>query len=202
MRKIAIPLMFALFAAACATGPRVRTDRDPAANFAMYRTYNFASELGTDRAGYSTLITSHFKRAVSHEMEARGYRLAENPDLLVNFFTSVRDASSVRSAPMVVGMDYYRYRNGLYVAWPLYGNDVSTIHYKVGTASIDVVDASRKQLVWEGTAEGRLSTRAQKDPGPAIDKAVAEIFERYPAQAGTAAPEMIKGREGGATARP
>ncbi len=157
----------------------------PAANFAIYRTYNFASELGTDRAGYSTLLTSRFRTAVSREMEAHGYRLAENPDLLVNFFTSVRERTSVQSVPVVVGMDYYRYRNGLYVAWPLYGNDVNTVHYQVGTASIDVVDAARKQLVWEGVAEGRLSKRVQKDPGPAIDRAVKEIFERYPANAGS-----------------
>jgi hypothetical protein len=184
MRKFVIPLLFVLVAA-CATGPRIRTDVDPAANFTAYRTYNFASELGTDRAGYSTLITAHFKRAVSREMESRGYTLAEDPDLLVNFFTSVRDATSVQSVPVVVGMDYYRYRSGLYVAWPLYANDVRTVRYKIGTASIDVVDAAKKQLVWEGTAEGRLSSRAQDDPGPAIDKTVAEIFERYPARVGS-----------------
>jgi hypothetical protein len=182
-----IPLALALLAA-CSSGPRIRTDRDPAANFAAYRTYNFASELGTDRAGYSTLLTSRFKTAVSREMEARGYRLADDPDLLVNFFTSVREQTRMQSTPVVVGVDYYRYRNGLYVAWPLYGEDVSTVHYQVGTASIDVVDAARKQLVWEGTAEGRLSRRVQKDPGPAIDKAVQEIFERYPARAGSTTP--------------
>lgn len=187
MPRMIIPFVLALLAA-CSSGPRIRTDRDPAANFAAYRTYNFASELGTDRAGYSTLLTSRFKNAVSHEMEARGYRLANNPDLLVNFFTSVREQTRMQSTPVVVGVDYYRYRNGLYVAWPLYGEDVSTVHYQVGTASIDVVDAARKQLVWEGTAEGRLSRRVQKDPGPAIDKAVQEIFERYPARAGSATP--------------
>lgn len=185
MRKF-IPMVLVLLAA-CASGPRIRSDVDPAASFVNYRTYNFAAELGTDRAGYSTLITADFKRAASREMEARGYRLADNPDLLVNFFVSVRDATSVQSTPVVVGVDYYRYRNGLYVAWPLYGNDVRSVQYKVGTASIDVVDAARRQLVWEGTAEGRLSSRMQKDPGPAIDKVVAEIFERYPARAGAAA---------------
>jgi hypothetical protein len=199
MRKF-IPLIM-LVLAACASGPRIRTDLDPSANFTVYRTYNFASELGTDRAGYSTLITSHFKRAVSREMESRGYTLAENPDLLVNFFASVRDASSVQSTPVVVGMDYYRYRSGLYVAWPLYANDVRTVRYKIGTASIDVVDAAKKQLIWEGTAEGRLSSRAQDDPGPTIDKTVAEIFERYPARAGSAGATAFKGREGGAAAR-
>ncbi|MEO6080194.1 MAG: DUF4136 domain-containing protein [Steroidobacteraceae bacterium] len=187
MRKFIIPLALALFAA-CATGPRVRVDRDPSANFAAYRTYNFAPELGTDRAGYSTIITGHFKRAVSREMEARGYTLSESPNLLVNFFTSVRDRTSVQNTPVIVGVDYYRYRNGLYVAWPLYHDDVTTTQYQVGTASVDVVEAARKQLVWEGMAEGRLSRRAQKDPGLAIDNAVKEIFERYPARAGSASP--------------
>jgi hypothetical protein len=198
MRKL-VPVILLLLGA-CASGPRVRTDVDPAASFTSYRTYNFASELGTDRAGYSTLITARFKTAVSREMEARGYRLSENPDLLVNFFTSVREATSVQSTPVVVGVDYYRYRNGLYVAWPLYGTDVNTVRYRIGTASIDVVDAARKQLIWEGVAEGRLSSRAQKDPGPVIDKAVTEIFERYPARAGSARAEFI--RRAGAAATP
>ena len=74
MRKL-IPLMMApllmTLLGACASGPRIRTDRDPSADFAMYRTYNFASELGTDRAGYSTLITTDFKRAVSRWTIAR-----------------------------------------------------------------------------------------------------------------------------------
>lgn len=186
MNKLAAVLILA-FVAGCATGPKIRTDRDPAAEFASYRTYNFASELGTDRAGYSTILTGHFRRAVSREMEARGYTMSESPDLLVNFFTSVRERTSVQSTPVLVGVDYYRYRNGLYAAWPLYHNDVTTMQYQVGTASIDVVDASRRQLVWEGVAEGRLSRRVQKDPGPAIDAAVEEIFERYPARAGSSA---------------
>jgi len=171
--------------AACATSPRVRTDYDRAANFSSYRTYNFTSELGTDRAGYSTLITAHFKRAVSHEMEARGYRLSDdNPDLLVNFFASSRERTDVRSSPRFAwGVGYYGYRRGLYSAWPLYDRDVDTIHYKVGTASIDVVDARRKQLIWEGTAEGRLTQKMLDDPGPAIDKAVADIFSKYPVNA-------------------
>jgi len=172
-----------VFLAACATtSPRIRTDFDRSADFGRYHTYNFTSELGTDRAGYSTLITSHFKRAVGHEMEARGYRLStDNPDLLVNFFASSRERTDVQSSPRFAwGVGYYGYRRGLYSTWPLYDRDVETVHYKVGTASIDVVDASRRQLIWEGTAEGRLTQKMLDDPGPAIDKAVAEIFARYP----------------------
>ncbi len=189
MRILMIPVVLALLAGCATTGPKVRTHSDPAVDFAVYRTYNFVPELGTDRAGYSTLITGHFKRAVSREMEARGYTLAaDKPDLLINFFTSVRDRTVTQSAPSVTfGVGYYGYRTGLYSTWPLYAREVTTMEYEVGTASIDVIDAARKQLVWEGIAEGRLTERVRKDPGPAIDSAVKEVFERYPARAGAAA---------------
>jgi len=180
--RLASMMASVLVLAGCATAPNIRSDYDHSANFTSYRTYGFPAETGTDRAGYSTLITGHFKRAVSHEMEARGYRYAaEKPDLLVNFFASSSERTEVQSTPRVTfGAGYYSYRLGLYTEWPLYAHDVSTTHYKVGTASIDVVDAARKQLIWEGRAEGRLTDKMLDDPGPAIDKAVADIFAKYP----------------------
>jgi hypothetical protein len=188
MRNLMLALA-AVLMTACATGPKIRTDHDPGANFANYRSYNFSAEPGTDRAGYSTLVTAHFKNAVSREMEARGYvRDESNPDLLVNFFTTVRERTDVQSTGggrLSLGLGYYGYRGGLYSAWPMY-NDVSSTTYKVGTASIDIVDAARKQLVWEGVAEGRLSDKTLDNPGPTISSAVAEIFSKYPARAGTA----------------
>ncbi len=182
--------------AGCASGPSIRSDYDRSADFSAYRTYGFATELGTDKAGYSTLVTGHFKTAISRELEARGYRLdAANPDLIVNFNTTVRQQTDVRSTPTTtvgvgVGMGrggYYGYRGGLYSSWPAYTNDVSTVHYQVGTANVDVVDAKRKQMVWEGVAEGKLTDKVLADPKPAIDAAITEIFTRYPASAGAAA---------------
>lgn len=175
-----------LVIAGCSSGPTIRTDQDPSANFNAYRTYNFVNDVGTDRAGYSTLVTTHFKRAISREMESRGYRLdASNPDLLVNFFTSMKDRVETRPAPdMMLGTGYYNSRLGVYTAWPLYRRNTETTTYQVGTASIDVVDAARKQLVWEGVAEGRLSEDTLANPGPSIDSAVKEIFAKYPASAG------------------
>lgn len=177
-----LPLAAVVALAGCASTPNIRTDYDRAANFGSYHTYGFPAETGTDRAGYSTLITGHFKRAVSREMEARGYRFdAEKPDLLVNFFASSTERTDVQSTPRITfGAGYYGYRLGLYTEWPLYDRDVTTQHYKVGTASIDVVDAARKQLVWEGRAEGRLTSKMLNDPGPAVDKAVADIFTKFP----------------------
>jgi hypothetical protein len=181
MRPILLSLVL-VCTAACAGGPTIRADQDPAADFSSYRTYNFVPELGTDRAGYSTLITTHFKQAISREMNARGYaQSSTDPDLLVNVFTSMRDETVTRSVPdFYPGPVYYVTRRGVYTAWPMYSRDISTTTYQVGTASIDVVDAEREQLIWEGVAEGRLTDRIRENPGPAIDSAVADIFAEYP----------------------
>lgn len=166
-RALTVSATLLILLAGCATGPSIRSDYDRSADFASYRTYDFASELGTDRAGYSTLITSHFKRSISEELEKRGYRRSEsNPDLLVNFFVAISEKTDVRSSPApTFGVGYYGYRYGLYTAWPAYSADVRTVTYKTGTANIDIIDAKRKQLVWEGIAEGRVTDEALENPG-------------------------------------
>ncbi len=168
--------------AGCSSGPSVRADQDPAADFTRYRTYGFVDQSGTDRAGYSTLVTTHFKTAIRREMDARGFAHAEeDPDLLVNFFTSMQERSDTRTSQGVfLGTQYYRNRFGSYTAWPLYSRDVETTNYQVGTASIDVVDAERRQLIWEGVAEGRITSEARENPAAAISDAVEDIFGKFP----------------------
>jgi Domain of unknown function (DUF4136) len=174
----------------CATtaGPDISIDYDHAADLASYRTYGFPNEVGTDRAGYSTLVTLYFKDAVRREMEKRGYVYEEeDPDLLVNFFSNVREVTDVRPSPRFA-YGYYGYRYGLYGAWPLYDEDVDTVRYKVGTVNLDIVDGERMQLIWEGVAEGRITRDDMKNPRASIDAAVAELFQRYSGVASSGKP--------------
>lgn len=179
----AFALTAALFAAGCATtsGPKTRIDYDRSADFSVYRTYGFPKETGTDRGGYSTLVTSYLKSAMSAQMEARGYKFSEeHPDLLVNFYMNTRERTEIRpDARASVGYGYYGYRYGLYNAWPLYDYD-RTVTYKVGTLNIDIVDAEKKQLVWEGVAEGRVSEDELQNPKVAINAVVTELMRQYP----------------------
>src|SRR5690606_14250808 len=105
-----------MLVAGCATNraPPTRIDYDRKADFSVYRTYGFPKETGTDRGGYSTLVTSYFKSSVSTAMEARGYKYSEDhPDLLVNFYMNTRERTEVRPN-MSLGYGYYGYRYGLY----------------------------------------------------------------------------------------
>src|SRR5690606_3344012 len=182
-RKVApiLAVAFALIVSGCATtrAPDTGVDYDKSVDFSVYRTYGFPKETETDRGGYSTLVTSYFKEAVGTAMEARGYKFAEeNPDLLVNFFMNTRERTELRPR-ITTGYGYYGYRYGLYSAWPLYEED-RTVTYKVGTINVDIVDAEKKQLIWEGVAEGRMTKEALANPKVTINGVVTELMRQYP----------------------
>jgi len=180
---------FALAAlAGCATNPSadIHVNAAPDVNFNGYSTFGFPEQTGTDRGGYSTLVTSYFKSAVREQMEQRGYHYVdENPDLLVNFYAKVRDRTDVHSDPAFsAAYGYYGYRYGLYSAWPFYDDSVRTVTYPVGTANIDVVDAHKKEMIWEGVAEGVVSDEDMDHPKESIARVVTQLFARYPGRAG------------------
>ncbi|MBU2114595.1 MAG: DUF4136 domain-containing protein [Gammaproteobacteria bacterium] len=168
--------------AGCASGPKVRSDAAANTNFSAYKTFSFMPEPATDKAGYATLVTQHFKDAISAEMTALGYQYSDNnADLMINFNSNVETRTDVRSMPTSsMHYSYYNYRRGFYVGLPLYTNDVDTIRYKYGTVNIDVVDAAKKQLVWEGISEGTLKKSDLDNPKQAIANVVGLIFQQYP----------------------
>ena len=166
----------------CATGPDVRVDYDRTADFTAYKTFGFASPLGTDRGGYQSVVSQHLKAATQREMEARGMRLDTSaPQLLVNFNAALSDKLRVTSTPsMSVGVGYYGYRGGLYSAWPLYNDYTTVSQYKEGTLNIDVGDAARKQLVWEGVVTDSVTQKMLDNVPAAVDAAVKAAFLKYP----------------------
>jgi hypothetical protein len=168
-----------LLIAGCASGPSIFVDTDPVANFATYRTYNFMTPLGTDRPGYSSVLSQYLRIATARELDARGYQRSENPDLLINFNVQTKDkieTSTMSSGPQFGG--YYGYRSGYYGVWG--GYDTQVTQYTEGTLTVDIVDAARKQLAWDGTMVGRVRDKDRENLQPVIDKVITQIFARYP----------------------
>jgi hypothetical protein len=181
-------LFAAALLSACTMAPEVRANYDQGVNFAQYRTYGFWEEIGTDANGYETLTTQQLKAATRREMDARGYTYsAHDADLLVNFAAKVEQR--VRVSPG----GYYGYPYGYgwygggygYGGWGMWGAWQPYVdQYDEGTLNIDIVDARRKQLVWEGTAVGRISDKMRDNQAQAISDTVREIFMKYPFRAG------------------
>lgn len=176
----------ALLAGCAAPAPTIRSNEDPAANFANFKTYDYVPELAGDDFGYQSFLVQYLKNAINREMQARGYTLSpDNPDLLVNFYVNTKEKIRARSTPTMSG-GYYGYRRGYYGGWGG-GYETTVTQYTEGTLSIDIVDAARKQLVWEGVAVGRIRQSTLDDLEGAANRVVPQIFAEFRHQAGTSA---------------
>jgi hypothetical protein len=177
-----VVMVAGLMLAACATRPEVRSQMAENANLAAYHTYAFVARPGTDKDGYKTLTTQDIERAVSREMQARGYAFAPDGqgDLLINF--NVKEKDKVEGDIGPAGPWGYgwgrRYGYGWGYGFDDYYNGITTV--TEGSLMIDLVDRARNEVVWSGTAVGRLSRKVLDNPGPSIDQSVSDIFTRYP----------------------
>ena len=193
--KIAAQLVTAaacLALSACASLPQVRASYDRSADFTQYKTFAFLSPLATDRDGYQSLVSQALKAATQREMEVRGLRVDNNaPQLLINFNAALVDKTRVSTSPVMVsgglgfyGGGFYGYRRGVYTLWPQYVEQTVVYNYKEGTLNIDVIDAARKQLVWEGVVTDSSVTQQElADLPTSLSNAVKAAFAKYPVQA-------------------
>ncbi len=173
--------------ASCASKPTIESDYDHTADFSKYKTYGFFSPLGIENPNYSSIYGSVFRDAISKELENRGYRKSDNPDLLVNVSGRLQDKTKVTTTtdPFMTS-GYYGYRRGYYGAWGGYGYGTSThvSNYTEGTVNVDLVDRVGKRMVWEGVAVGRVNEKNTGDQVRAnIYSAIEEMFAGYPFRA-------------------
>lgn len=173
-----------LVLAACATGPRIDTLQAPDTDYSRYQTFSYVSPLGTDRAGYASIISQQLVFSTRREMELRNFEYVADPeqaDLLLNFNAQLSE--QIRTIDVVepaFGPTFWDYRYGMYTTWPNYRQSTSIDQFTEGTVVIDLIDAEAERMIWEGTATGRVTERTRRDAAEELDKAVKSIFDRFP----------------------
>ncbi len=174
MKKLlkTLPLLALLIVVSSCTSVRVATDYDKDAKFGEYKTFAFFKN-GIDKAEISDLDKRRILRAIEAELLAKGFTKSENPDLLVSLFTKSREKINVYNN----GYGHYGYGWG----WnPWYWNNYSTVSRSTeGVLYIDLIDANKKELVWQGMGTGYLSKNMSKKE-ERIKEFVAKIMEKYP----------------------
>ena len=159
---------------ACAAGPQFRYNVDPSADLRAYRTFGFLDEREHSMVPYQSVAHRHLKAAIRRELQARGLAPSRDPELLINIHLQRKDDAARASS------DYYDYRKGQY-AW---GDGVQATegNYMDGTLNVDVIDAAKQRLLWEGIAIGSISQRMYENLESTIDAVTAKLFERFPRQ--------------------
>ena len=180
LSRLALVAAASLALAACSSTPKTFANADPTANFGAYQTFGFVDTPGTDSKPYETLETNFLKDAISRELTRRGMSYAESsPDIIVNFHVHSQDKIKSRSTPATgYGAGWY---DPWYDTWGGYGGWRTEVYQVTeGTLIIDVVDADARKLVWEGSAQGRITDEVMRNLEAVIYETVTLIMDGYP----------------------
>lgn len=174
MKKIFKPLslLVLLIVATSCSSVKVASDFDKNADFSKYKTFAFY-KTGIDKAEINDLDKRRILRAIETEMLNKGFTKSETPDVLVSIFTKSREKVNIYNN----GWGPYGYGWG----WsPWYWNNYSTVSTSTeGVLYIDLIDATKKELVWQGVGTGYLTQNMEKKE-ERIKEFVTSIFEKYP----------------------
>lgn len=178
-----IVALFLLLLAGCASGPRIHTSVAPGIDLTRYERFAFVELLGTDRAGYASIISRQLSISTQRELELHGPEFVENlkeADLLVNFFGHLNEKIRTRQvADPWMGPTFYDYRYGPYSPWPRYSTSTEIQQFSEGTLIIDLIDAETNQMVWEGTARNEVNERDRREAATRLDNLVKLIFAEF-----------------------
>lgn len=163
----------------CASSPTIRTDYDTTISFDGWKTWAWAQQNTNVGVGAvsASLYDSRIRRSVASALAARGFveGPAEDADFLVTYTVRITSESDV-----VVWDDphsRYRWRG----AWR--PRDVSVHRYEVGSLILDVVQRRSGNIAWRGWAEAEVQRKiSPEERDQRIDKAVHDIFARFPPQ--------------------
>jgi hypothetical protein len=178
-RFIRIIIISSIFAVSgCQSLPSVHALYDENADLGAYSTFSFHPKLMLEGDEYDKIATRHIKTAIIAEMQNKGFRYADNPDLWVNFSTYSKDKIRVISTPEPYPYYHFRYNYGVWGNYPFVETRID--QYTEGTLNIDLIDRSRNLLLWEGVAIGKLTKKTRDNLQAKIDEAVGLIFEKLP----------------------
>lgn len=167
----ALVLLIGLVFTSCSS-VKVASDYDQEVNFAEYNSFAFFKP-GIDKAEISDLDKKRILRAIEAEMLAKGFTKSDNPDMLVSIFTKTKENINIYNNPYAYGYGW---------GWSPYywGVGHNTVNSTTeGTLYIDLIDAEKKELVWQGMGTAALATDVDRKQ-ERISEIVKEILENYP----------------------
>jgi hypothetical protein len=171
-------LALAAILSGCASGPTVIVNADPSADFMSLRTFDFMKPLSTDQGSIQTLLSTQLIAATTDELQKRGWRHQQNnPDVLINFLLETHEQIRTRNTGASMST---MHRSGRYGGWGATMSTPTIEQTTQGALSIDMIDPARNQMIWEGTATNRVTTRMQENQEESVREFVAAILADFP----------------------
>jgi len=192
-----LPLLLLVVATSCVS-VKVASDYDRSANFNQYKTYAFYKK-GIDKADFSDLDKRRVLKAIEKELASKGFSKSDNPDVLVNIFTKTTNKVNVRNNNLNWGWGLWNpwfwgagwnWGWGAWGPWDAWGawglsdQDLQITQSEQGTLFIDLIDAKKRELAWQGVGTGTLhSAKNVSEKDALMQSFVSEIMANYPPKA-------------------
>jgi len=171
-----VPIALLLIMITSCVSVRVASDYDKGTDFNSYKTFAFF-KTGIDKAEISDLDKRRILRAIEAELMAKGFTKSENPDLLVSIFTKSKQRVDVYNNFWGAGAWGWGWGGFYGPGWGWNQPMVST--RTEGVLYIDLIDAKKKELIWQGQGVGNIPQNMEKKE-LRIKEFVAKIMETYP----------------------
>jgi len=168
-----VPIFLLLILTSCSS-VIVYSDYDKNVDFAPYKTYAFFKP-GIDKVEISDLDKRRILHAIDTEMQAKGFSKSESPDLLVNIFTKSREQVNVNQFSAGWGYGWGWGWN----PYMMYGGQPMISTSTEGTLYIDLIDAKKKEMIWQGEGIGNLTKNVNKKDEK-VAEFVSKILAQYP----------------------
>lgn len=166
-----LPLLLLLITVSCAS-VQVNTDYDKSVDFSKYKTFAYY-KTGIDKVEISDLDKKRILRSIDAALLAKGFTKSDHPDLLVNI--NAKAEKNVNVNQFYSGWGY-----GWGPGWsPYWGGYYSASNSTDGILTIDLIDAEKKELIWQGTGVGYLTKNVDKKD-EVINNFVTQILAQYP----------------------
>lgn len=177
-----LPLIVILFMVTSCSSVKVAADYDKNANFNEFKTFAFFKN-GIDKAEISDIDKRRILRAIEAELLAKGFIKSEKPDLLISLFTKSNQRVDVYNNSWGLNNWGWGGYGGFGPGWGWGWNQQPAVSTRTeGVLFIDLIDAKKKELVWQGMGTGYLSKNMEKKEEQ-IKEFVSSIMEKYPPQA-------------------
>jgi hypothetical protein len=174
MKKLFLPVLILIIAASCST-IKVSSDYDKTAGFPAYKTYAFTQE--ALNIGLDDLNKGRLLKAIETELSLKGFTKSDAPQVLIDVkIKGEQKQTATASTSGGYGAGYgYRWGGGFSTTTINYDS------YTEGTLFVDMIDAAKKQLVWQGRGVKTIEPDASADKREKnINYAVKQIFTKYP----------------------
>src|SRR5271157_1678747 len=148
-RSISLLCLLAVLTCAAAQAQKIKVEYDKSVDFSKFKTF----ALDSNEASAKPMLRLVILAAVQDDLTKRGLQqVGDNPDLYVQVYGAVDTDITAHYHDPIYGGAIPPINTGI-TLWHNIPGTVTTVVIPKGELVVDVIDASKKQLIWRGIAK-------------------------------------------------